>query len=54
MLPRKIFVNLHAAMAILVLFEKISGKFCLHFFTLILSPSPNMMQVVRTFSIMRT
>ena len=31
MLPRKNFENLHAAMAILVLFEKFSGKFCLFF-----------------------
>ena len=38
-------------MAILVLFEKFSGKFCLKFLPLILSASPNMMHCVRTFSI---
>ena len=53
MLPRKYFKNLHAVMAILVFFEKFSGKFCLKFLTLILSASPNMMQFVRTFSTMR-
>ena len=41
-------------MAILVLFEYFSGKFCLKFLTLILSASPTMMHFVRTFSIMRT
>ena len=41
-------------MAISVLFESFSGKFCLIFFTLILSAWPNMMHFVRTFSIMRT
>ena len=34
MLPRKIFENLHAVMAILVLFEQFSRKFCLNFFDL--------------------
>ena len=53
MLPRKIFKNVHAAMAILVLFKKFSAKFCLNFLTLILNASPNMMHFVRTFSIMR-
>ena len=53
MLLRKIFENLHAAMAFLVLFEEISRKFCLNFFTLIVSASSNMMHFVRTFSIMR-
>ena len=53
MLPRKIFENLHAIMAILVLFAKFSGKFCLNILTLILSASPNMMYFVRTFSINR-
>ena len=47
--PRKNFENLHAVMAILVPFDKILGKFCLHFFTLILSASSNMMHFVRTF-----
>ena len=53
MLPRKIFENLHAVIAILVLFENFLRKFCLNFLTLILSASPNMMHFVRTFSIMR-
>ena len=53
MLPRKNFENLHAVMAILVLCEKISRKFCENSLTLILSASPNMMHFVRTFSIMR-
>ena len=53
MLPRKNFENLHAAMAILALFELFSDKFCLNFFTLILSASRNMTHFVRTFSIMR-
>ena len=51
MLPRKIFKNAHALMAILVLFEYFSSKFCLNFFTLILSALPNVMHFVRTFSI---
>ena len=45
--------NLHAVMAILVLVEYFSGKFCFNFLTLILSASPNMKHFVRTFSIMR-
>ena len=49
MLLRKIFENVYALMAILVLFE----LFCLNFLTLILSASPNVMHFVRTFSIMR-
>ena len=53
MLPRKIFENLHAVMAILVLFEHFSGKLYLHFLTLILSTSPNMVHFVCTFSIVR-
>ena len=53
MLPRKNFENLHAVMAILVLFEQFLGKFCLNFLTLILSASPNIMHFVRTFSTMR-
>ena len=53
MLPRKNFENLHALMAILVLFEYFSGKFCLNFLTLILSASPNIMHFVCTFSIVR-
>ena len=53
MLPQKIFENLHAVMAILVLFEQFSGKLCLIFLTLILSASPNMKHFVRTFVIMR-
>ena len=51
MLPRKIFENVHDLMAILVLFEKFSAKFCFNFLTLILSALPNMMHVVRAFSI---
>ena len=50
MLFRKIFENLHAVMAILVLFVQFSRKFCLNFLTLI--ASLNMMHFVRTFSIM--
>ena len=50
MLSRK---KLHGVMAILVLFEYFSGKFCLNFLTLILSASPNKMHFVRTFSIIR-
>ena len=42
MLPRKMFENLHAGMAILVLFELFSGKLCSNFLTQILSASPNM------------
>ena len=53
MLPRKIFENLHTVMAILVLFEQFSGKFCLYFWPLILSDSPNMMHFVHTVSIIR-
>ena len=53
MLPRKFFENLHAVMAILVLFVKFSSKICLNFVILILSASPNMMHFVRTFSINR-
>ena len=43
MLPRKIFESLHVVMAILVLFEQCSRKFCLNLLTLILSALPNMM-----------
>ena len=49
MLPRKIFENLHAVMAILVLFEQFSSNFCLNFLALIvliLSVSPNMMHLI--------
>ena len=53
MLPRKIFKNLHSVVAILVLFEHISGKLCLSFLPLILSVSQIIMHFVRTFSIMR-
>ena len=53
LLRKKKNQNLHVVMAILVLFELFSGKFCLKFLTLILSASPNMMHFVRTFSIMR-
>ena len=38
-------------MAILMLFEYFLSKFCLNFFTLILSALPNVMHFVRTFSI---
>ena len=41
MLPRNIFENLHTVMAILVLFEQFFGKFCLYFWPVILSASPN-------------
>ena len=53
MLPRKKFENLHAAMAILVLFEQFSDKLCLKFSTLILSASRNITYFVPTFSIVR-
>ena len=53
MLPRKIFENLHTAVAILALFEQVSGKFCLNCLPLNLSVSPNMMHFVPSFSIMR-
>ena len=53
MLPRKNFENLHTVMAILVLFELFSGKYCLYFWPLILSASPNILHFVRTVSIMR-
>ena len=53
MLPREMFEILHAAMAIIVLFEHFSGKLCLNFLTLILSTSPNMVHFVCTFSIVR-
>ena len=53
MLPRKFFENLHTVMAIFVLFEQFSGKFCLCFWPLILSAPPNMMHFVRTVSIVR-
>ena len=36
MLPKKNFEKLHAVMAILMLFEKFSNKFCINFLTLIL------------------
>ena len=49
MLPRKFFQNLHTAMAILVLFEQFSGKFCLNFLLPILSASPNMMHLFAHF-----
>ena len=52
MLPRNIFENWHAVMAILVLFEQFSDKFYLCFWPQILSASPNMMYFVRTVSIM--
>ena len=39
MLPRKIFENSHVVVAILVLFERILGKFCLSVLPLILSVS---------------
>ena len=48
----EIFEILRNVMAILVLVEHFSGKFCLNFLTLILSTSPNMVRFVCTFSIM--
>ena len=54
MLPRKNIQNLQAVMAILVLFEQFSRKFCLNFLTLILSALPNMMHFVITLWIMHT
>ena len=51
--PQKIFENLHTVVAILVLFEKILGKFCLNILPLKSECSPNMTHFFRTFSIMR-
>ena len=51
MLPQKVFENLHTVMGILVL--QFSDKFCLYFWLLILSASPNLMHFLRTVSIMR-
>ena len=51
MLPRKIFENLHTAMAILVLFEQFINKVGHSFWPLTLSASA-MMHFVRTVSIM--
>ena len=53
MLTRKIFENLHAVKAMLALFERFLGKFCLNFLPLNLIVSPNMMHFVHTFLIMR-
>ena len=52
MLPRDIFENLHVAMAILVLFKYVI-TLCLNSLTLFLRASPNMLNFVRTFLIMR-
>ena len=52
MFPRNVFENLHAEIANLVLFEKISGKFCLNFLTLVLSASPHKMHFLPIFSIL--
>ena len=43
--PLNIFKNLHTVMAILVLFEQFSGKFCLWFWPLIFNTGtlPNIM-----------
>ena len=46
MLLRKIFENLHTAMAILALFVQFSSKVCSYFWPLPLSASPNMMHFV--------
>ena len=53
MLPRKIFKNLHTAVAILLLFEQFLRKFCLNFLPLNLSVSHNITHFVRIFAIMR-
>ena len=53
MLPRKMFENLHAVMAILVHFKYFSSKLCFNFLTLIPSASPNRLHFVRTVLIMR-
>ena len=45
--------NLHIVKAILVLFEQFSGKFCLYFWSPILSALPNMMRFFRAVSIKR-
>ena len=51
MLPQKSFENLHTVMAVLVLFEQFSGKFCLYFWFPILSASPNMMRFFAQFQL---
>ena len=53
MLSWKIFENVHTAVAIVALFERFGGKFCLNRLPLNLSVLPNMMHFVHTFSIMR-
>ena len=52
MLSWKIFENLPTVVAILALFEQFLGKFR-YFLLLNVSVSPNVMDFVRTFSIMR-
>ena len=49
MLSRKTFKNLPTVVAISVLFEQFSDRFC--FLSLILSALANMMRFVSTFSI---
>ena len=44
---------MHTVVAILVLFEQFLRRFCLNFWPLNLSVSPNVMHFVRAFSIMR-
>ena len=51
MLPRKVFKNLDTVMAILELFEQFLWQILFNFLPLTLSPSPNMIHFVRTFSI---
>ena len=50
MLPRKMFENLHALTATLVLFKQFLGENWPHFWPLTLSALPNMMHFVRSVS----
>ena len=51
MLPRKVLKILDTVMAILELFEQFLWQILFNFFASTLSPSPNMIHFVRTFSI---
>ena len=52
MLPRKVFKNLDTVMAILALFEQFLWQILFNFFwPITLSPSPNTIHFVRTFSV---
>ena len=49
MLPRKIFENLRTVMAILLLFERLRGKFCVNVLPLILSALQNVILCANIF-----